>query len=280
MERLRLDVAVVQVDDGHQANIGDWLQRSPRFASLNDLAARINDTGRQPGIWTAPFLVGAGSMLARDHPDWLVEGAVALHNWSQDVAVLDVTHPDAAEHLRHTYRELARAGYSYHKIDFLYAGALEGKRVANCSGLDAYAEGLRIIREGVGPAATLLGCGAPLLPSIGRVDAMRVGPDMDPSYEPVDGDLSQPSQRSAVAASSARTWMHGRLWINDPDCLLLGPQTERRFEWASFLDSYAALMVSGDALEALDEWGLHRTRELLRAADTRPLPTAVLMAER
>jgi alpha-galactosidase len=273
IERLGLGVAVVQVDDGHQAEIGDWLARSPRFGPLQDLAGRILATGREPGLWTAPFLVGARSRLAREHPDWLVGDAVALEEqWGQRVHVLDVTHPDAAEHLVSTYRTLVAEGFTYHKIDFLYAGAMEGVRRQDGSGLDAYAEGLRLVREGVGAEATILACGAPLLPSIGRVDAMRVGPDIDPRYEPVEGDLSQPSQRSACSATRARAWMHDRLWVNDPDCVLVRPEVERREEWAAHLAAVGGLMVSGDPLDALDGWGLEWTRRLLRPSGTRTEP--------
>jgi alpha-galactosidase len=265
IDRADLDVAVVQVDDGHQAEIGDWLDRSPRFGALDALATRIRDTGREAGLWTAPFLVGVRSALAREHPDWLVGGAVALeHQWEQEVRVLDVTHPEAAAHLVSLYRALADAGFTYHKIDFMYAGAMEGRRAQDCTGLDAYAEGLRLIRAGLGPDATILGCGAPLLPSIGGVDAMRVSPDIDPRFEPADGDLSQPAQRSAVAAAQARRWMHGRLWVNDPDCIIVRPDVERREVWAAHLDRYGGLMVSADPIDALDEQGLAWTRRLLR----------------
>jgi alpha-galactosidase len=271
MDRLDLDIRVVQIDDGHQAGIGDWLDRSPRFGPLRDLAGRIADTGRRAGLWTAPFCVGASSDVAQRHPDWLVDGAVALeHQWDQQVRVLDVTHPDAAEHLGGVFRSLAEDGFDYHKVDFIYAGAMDGGRHADCSGLDAYTEGLRIIREALGPDATILGCGAPLLPSIGRVDAMRIGPDIDPRYEPADGDLSQPSQRSAAAAVRARGWTHGRLWVNDPDCLIVRPDVERRQDWATLLQQSGGLMVSSDALDALDEQGLAWTRQLLRPSTTEP----------
>lgn len=58
MDRLQLDVGVVQVDDGHQAELGDWVERSDRFRPLAVLAAEVVATGRRAGVWTAPFLVG------------------------------------------------------------------------------------------------------------------------------------------------------------------------------------------------------------------------------
>jgi alpha-galactosidase len=181
IDQYELRVDTVQLDDGYQTGIGDWLtRRTDRFPSpLSDLAQRVIDTGRTAGIWTAPFLVGAHSEVAREHPEWLVGGADAgSPHWEQDIGVLDVTHPGAAEHLLEVFRTLRAWGFTYHKIDFVYAGAISGRRHADIGTVDAYVEGLRLVREGIGDDAVLLGCGAPILPSIGHVDAMRVSPDI------------------------------------------------------------------------------------------------------
>jgi alpha-galactosidase len=127
-----------------------------------------------------------------------------------------------------------------------------------------------VIREAIGPDAYLLGCGAPILPSVGLVDAMRVGPDIAHHYEPMDGDLSQPSQRAAAQNSRWRAWQHGRFWVNDADCLVAGPHVERRAEWASVVEAYSGLRASSDRLRKLDEWGLETTRRLLTRGLTTP----------
>lgn len=272
MDRLDLDVRIVQVDDGHQAEIGDWLEPSGRIPSMPALAARIRQAGREAGIWTAPFLVGARSRLARDHPDWLVRGAIAApHHWGQPIHVLDVSHPDAAEHLAGVYRTLWAWGYTYHKLDFLYGGAMVGGRHADIDPIAAYRRGLGIIREAIGPDGTILGCGAPILPSIGLVDAMRVSPDVDVTREPLDGDLSQPSQRAALATGRARAWMHDRLWVNDPDCLVVREEVESRDTWAEHVETYGALATSGDPLARLDDHGLALTRRILRPSLPGPI---------
>ncbi|MGH3648698.1 MAG: glycoside hydrolase family 36 protein [Micromonosporaceae bacterium] len=259
----QLPVDVVQIDDGWQSEIGDWLELSGRFSSLTALVARIRDGGRRAGIWVAPFLVGGRSALAREHPEWLIGAADAGRNWDQPLAGLDVTHPGAAGYLREVFTMLRSAGFDYFKIDFVYAGALDGPRHSGAGPLEAYREGLMQIREAIGEQAYLLGCGAPILPSVGLVDAMRVSADIAPEYEPLDGDLSLPSQRGAALSTVGRAWQHGRWWVNDPDCIVARPAIERREEWAATVERYGGLRASSDRIADLDDWGLATTRRLL-----------------
>ena len=272
IERERLDVRLVQIDDGHQSDIGDWLAGSGRIRSMVDLAGRIRDGGREAGVWIAPFMIGDNSRVARNHPDWLVRDAVAAtHHWGQTIRVLDITHPGAAAYLLDVFGTMRTWGFTFFKLDFLYAGAMEGGRHVDLDPITVYRTGLRMIRDAIGVDATILGCGAPLLPSIGMVDAMRVSPDTDHALDPVAGDISQPSQRSALAAGRARTWMHGRLWNNDPDCLIASTRNEHREGWAAYVDGYGGLAMSGDALDQLDRRGLDLTRSALRPSRSAPV---------
>jgi alpha-galactosidase len=272
MDSLGLPIEVVQLDDGYQSELGDWLTLSDRFASLSDLVTRIRDRGRRVGIWVAPFLVGARSETYRDHPEWLVgagsgdgSGPVSAgHNWNQDLYALDATHPDAAAYLTEVFSTLHGMGIDYFKIDFIYAGGLDGERHAgDVPGLVAYRQGVELIRAAIGPESYLLGCGAPILPTVGLVDAMRVSPDTAPHYEPADGDLSQPGQRCAVLTGRGRQWQHDRFWVNDPDCLIVRPAVERREEWAEHVAQVGGLVASSDRLLDLDGWGLETTKRLL-----------------
>jgi len=263
IEQLQLPVDVVQLDDGYQAELGDWLSLSGRFRSLRDLVARIRDQGRRAGIWTAPFLVGGRSQLYAQHPDWLVEDAFAGRNWDQDLFALDITHPDAAEYLHRVFSTFRELGIDFFKIDFLYAGALDGRRYQHVPPVEAYRRGLRLVRDAIGLDAYLLGCGAPILPSVGLVDAMRVSPDTGPAYQPPHGDLSQPSVRAAMLSGQGRAWQHGRFWVNDPDCLIARPQVERRENWAAHVERYGGLRGSSDRLRDLDQWGVQTTHQLL-----------------
>ncbi|MGW2044296.1 glycoside hydrolase family 36 protein [Streptomyces sp. NPDC001858] len=268
MEVLDLPVDVVQIDDGYQRALGDWLTLSGRFRSRAGIADAIRARGRRAGIWTAPFLVDPSSELAAAHPDWLVRSADgglahAGHNWDHDLFVLDTTHPDAAAYLTDVFRTLRTEGYDYFKVDFLYAGALDGVRHQDVDAVTAYRSGIELIRAAIGADAYLLGCGAPILPSIGLFDAMRVSPDTAPHRRPEADDYSQPGQDPAEFTGAGRQWQHGRLWVNDPDCLMARPAVETRERWAAHVEATGGLMASSDRLLSLDQWGVETTRRLL-----------------
>lgn len=273
LDAQELPVDVVQVDDGWQApGVGDWLALSDRFTSLHDLVARIHDTGRRAGIWLAPFMAGRRSMLARDHPDWLLGDAG--FNWDQPLHGLDLTHSEVREHLWTVLRGLREVGFDYFKLDFLYAGALSGRRHEDVSAVEAYRSGLRLVRDAVGQESYLLGCGAPMLPSIGLVDAMRVSPD---TYNPTDVDDGDNPLRGRSCIES-RAWQHGRWWVNDADCLIARPGFARRGPWAELIERYGGLRSSSDRVADLDDWGLETTRRLLSQAPP-PVPFASLPEE-
>ncbi|WP_330305687.1 MULTISPECIES: glycoside hydrolase family 36 protein [unclassified Streptomyces] len=268
MDTLDLPIDVVQIDDGYQRALGDWLTLSGRFRSRSGIADTIRARGRRAGIWTAPFLVDPGSELATAHPDWLVRSldGTPLHagrNWGHDLYVLDTTHPAAAAYLTEVFTTLRAEGYDYFKVDFLYAGALDGVRHDGTDALTAYRSGIALIREAIGPDAYLLGCGAPVLPSIGLFDAMRVSPDTAPHRRSEADDYSQPGQDAAEFTGVGRQWQHGRLWVNDPDCLMARPAVETRERWAAHVEATGGLMASSDRLLSLDEWGVTTTRRLL-----------------
>ncbi len=269
---------LVQIDDGYQAAIGDWLTPAPGWEEgLAPLAHEIRHAGLQAGIWTAPFLLGPTSEVLRDHPDWVSIHEPSGHpsramfnsnNWGGWAVALDTTRADVLDHLRRTFSALVDEGFDYHKIDFCYAAALPARRHDRTkTRAESLRMGLEAVRDGIGEDSFLLGCGCPFGPAVGIVDAMRVSADVAPDWTP-DNHWpglyeTAPAAVNAIAASVLRAPLHRRVFINDPDCLLLRPTDtrldagQRSFLAAVITGTGAFTLLSDDMRRYTDaEWGL------------------------
>lgn len=284
--RQELPVEVVQLDDGYQRAVGDWLETNERFPrGLAPVAAAIRDAGFRPGIWTAPFCVVPESRVLREHPEWCLRRGEGLHPglvhpvWSAQKAVhvLDPTQEAVRGHLMRTFAALVGLGFTYLKLDFLYVVAMQARAadpaVPRATRL---VRGLDAVRAGAGEEAFLLGCGGPLGAAVGRVDGMRVGPDVAPAWEPEEVparglEAMVPSTRNAVRNVLARAWMHRRLWLNDPDCLMArtrdtGLSREETGTLAAAVAVTGGMAVVSDDLDVLEEEDRLRLRETFALA--------------
>jgi alpha-galactosidase len=84
----------------------------------------------------------------------------------------------------------------------------------------AYRNGLKVLRDALGQAY-FLACGAPVLPSLGLCDGLRVGPDVAGYWTSHrDDDLlmntATPGGRNALRTALNRLWLHP-LVQTDPD---------------------------------------------------------------
>jgi len=216
---------VFQVDDGWQDGIGDWEANAKFPSGMEALASRIRAAGFTPGLWLAPLLSAPSSRLFREHPDWMLRDAQgrfvsAGFNWGAPVYALDATHPGALAWLTALLRRVRAWGFGYAKLDFLYAGALPGVRHNGMAREAAYRHVLAAVREALGDAY-FLACGAPVIPSIGLCDGLRVGPDVAASWESArDGRMltncATPGARNAVRTTVHRLWLRDLLHM-DPD---------------------------------------------------------------
>jgi alpha-galactosidase len=235
--RDQIPIDVVQLDDGYQRAIGDWLETGERFPrGIAPLASAIRGAGFRPGIWTAPFCAAAESHLHQEHGDWLLRSGPNLHRgllhplWSKQgwIHVLDTSREEVCAHLARTFSALVGMGFTYLKLDFLYTVAMQADaHDPRLTRAERLRRGLDAVRAGAGPDAFLLGCGCPLGAAVGAVDGMRIGPDVAPAWAPdekraIPGlEPTAPSTRNAVRNILSRAWMHRRLWLNDPDCLMV-----------------------------------------------------------
>ncbi len=290
---------VFQVDDGYQTAIGDWLGTNERFPSdLAGLASSIRAAGRTPGLWLAPFLVAPDSEVARRHPDWIARHRVdgvdtgPLRTWwnppwggGEDGFMygLDTTHPEVAAHLEQVAAAVVDAGFPYLKLDFTFSPSVDGGYTdAGRTPAERVRAGFAALRRGAGEDAFLLGCGVPLSNVVGLVDANRIGPDvapvwaLDPADEMVPGYLGiQPATGHAFANTLTRSFMHRRLWLNDPDCLMLRTTDTELGEaaartWALAVGVSGGMALVSDDLALLDAGSRRLLDEVValgRAAD-------------
>jgi len=231
----RLCIELIQLDDGYQTQIGDWLESNQKFPSgIPVLLKKIAEKDFTTGIWTAPFLARPKSRLFQDHPDWFLKNHKGMPRsgginplWGGRVYALDPTHPEAQKYLFDVFSTMRNEWKAdFFKIDFCYAAALPAFRHdPNSTRASALRLGLETIREAIGDAY-LLGCGCPLAPAVGIVDAMRIGSDVTPKWEnklmkSLLSDDNCLGTRHALRNILTRSFLHGRFWVNDPDCLMI-----------------------------------------------------------
>jgi alpha-galactosidase len=276
-DRLRKQIPyeIFQLDGGYYRHWGDWLDWNERFPTGPlELSKRIEAKGFTPGIWLAPFVVDPASKTAQQHPDWLVKDTQGkpIHSgffYSFYGNALDLTQPAVLEHIRSLMDTLVHEmGYGFIKTDFVYAGALPGVRQnRKMTRAQAFRKGMEAVREGIGEETYLLGCGCPMGPAIGIVDAIRVGPDTAPNWNPflwstpwatalIKEDRSVAALRNNIRQTINLSSLHRRWWWNDPDCLMVRSdnttltEAEMRSN-ASLIGTSGNLIIHSDNLNKL-----------------------------
>lgn len=271
------ELEYIQIDDGYQRYMGDWLSFQPSFeAGFSALLQAIREAGCQPAIWVAPFIAEKDSELFRHHPDWFVKDEagnplpsdqVTFGGWRRGSwYMLDGTNPDACRYLTEVFRTFREQyGITYFKMDAMMWGCIPaGVRYdPSKTCVQAYRTGMKAILEGAGEDGYLLGCNAPMWPSLGTVHGMRTSGDVTRKY---------PTVYRLSYENLWRSWQHNRLWINDPDMLLLAEQGKaqvgpdgtckentrvlRKGEvklHVTYLLATGGAVLSGDGLDSLNE---------------------------
>ena len=209
-------------------------------------------------MWVAPFIAEADSQVFREHPDWFVKDrsgcplssdAVSFGGWRRGPwYALDGTHPAVQTHLERVFHTMREAwGCSYFKLDANFWGALHGGCFYDpqATRIEAYRRGMEAVLRGAGDAF-VLGCNAPMWASLGLVHGMRVTNDIQRGWQ---------AFRDIAPELFHRNWQNGRLWINDPDCVVLRdrsvgqPLTEQAYTFhATMILASGGMVLSGDDL--------------------------------
>jgi alpha-galactosidase len=258
----------IQIDDGYQPAMGDWLETGPAFggsvqAVLKDIRAR----GFEPAIWVAPFIAEAGSNLFKEHPDWFVKDAdgsplradkVTFGGWRRGPwYALDGTHVAAQAHLERVFGTMRREwGCSYFKLDANFWGAIHGGRFQDprATRIEAYRRGMHAVLRGADDAF-ILGCNHPIWGSLGLIHGSRSSNDIRREWRRIETTARQ---------NLTRNWQNGQLWWNDPDAVVLTgelPENEYRFH-ATAIYASGGMILSGDDLTTIPAARLEMLRKL------------------
>lgn len=232
LDRAKDSVSIFQIDDGYESKVGDWLIPDYRkFPNgMKPIADAIHAKGYLAGIWIAPFSAQRSSIIAKDHPEWLVKDnetgkpLLGCVGWG-GAYTLDIYNGEAREYIRNFFKIILNDwGFDMVKLDFLYSEAMQPRNGKSRGQI--MCEAMDFLRECVGDDKLILGCGVPLGPSFGVVDACRISCDVDLKYSPkyynkMGINLELPSAQNAITNSIFRRHLNGRVFCNDPDVFFL-----------------------------------------------------------
>ena len=250
----------VQIDDmwqegvkknGPARNFTTHRPDGPYPSGMKAAADGISSLGLRPGIWFMPFAGTANDPYFTDHQDWFAKGPDGKpFETAWGGTCLDMTQAGARGHLRDVVSRIAHQwGYTLFKMDGLWTGTVTKQIYVNDgykddaigeatlsnpdkTNIEAYRDGLKLVREVAGKNVFLLGCCVSqnmrsMGGAFGLLDGMRIGPD-------TGGRIGAPH--------GSRLWfMNGRVWHDDPDCVMVRaakPVEEARLNatWASLSD--------------------------------------------
>jgi len=270
------EVKFIQIDEGYTLE-GNLLDVHAGFGDMKATAEAISACGLLPAIWVGPFVAAQKSHVLAEHPDWFVQGPdgkpldsskIGFGGWKGPWWCLDGSNPAASQYLEEVFRTMrAKYGFTYFKLDANYWGAIHsGKHFdPKATRVEAYRRGMEAVVRGAGPGAVILGCNAPMWPSFGLVNAMRTGNDVSrASFR----SLSGPAKENLL-----RGWQNGKLWVSDPDCVLLNGDYEKKpgqkipenvlYFHVTAIHACGGLVLSGDKIPDLGPEQMRILRKLV-----------------
>ena len=293
LSRARESVNIFQIDDGYEPFVGDWLDYNGKdFPNgMKTIADAVHREGYLAGIWLAPFNVQRGkSRILKEHPDWLIRnpdgkpqlGCVA---WG-GAYTLDIYNPEVREHLKKVFDTVLNDwGYDMVKLDFLYSQCRTPRD--NKPRGTIMCEAMDFLRECVGDKI-ILGCGVPLGPAFGVVDACRISCDVDLSYGgkfynsmSINNEL--PSAQNAINNSMFRRHLNGRAFLNDPDVFFLRDHNltftwEQKLLLAKINNLFGRVLFVSDDAGEYSEAELEVLKETFRESDAKILDVKCVSA--
>lgn len=219
---------IFQIDDGYETKVGDWDMDAVKFPNgLAPIVDRIHEQGLMAGLWYAPFAAQFKANVIKNHPDWLIRNkhgrpVISGIAWGGFYA-LDFEKEEVREYIKAFFDKVFNEWhFDMVKLDFLYAAAIEPRNGKTRGQL--MCEAMDFLRECCGDKI-ILGCGVPLAPAFGIVDACRISCDVENTFKEkfyvkvTNQEII--SAKMAMVNSVYRRHLNGRIWANDPDVFFL-----------------------------------------------------------
>ncbi|WP_422449135.1 Ig-like domain-containing protein, partial [Thermoanaerobacterium sp. DL9XJH110] len=291
----------IQIDDGWQEGIKDNGPRKnftthrpdgPYPGGMKAIADKIKARGLTPGLWFMPFAGNHRDPYFAERQDWFVknqDGTPYETSWGG--TSLDMTNPEVRQHVADVVNRITNNwGFKYLKMDGLYTG-IGVKQVyvndaykednmgdavfydPNKTNVEAFRDGLKLVRENAGDDVFLLGCTVAqnmrtLGAAMGLVDAMRIGPDNGAGWS---------SLTRGPRYGSRFYFLHGRVWYNDPDPVYIRnsmPFNESRYI-ASWVGVTGQMTVDSDWLPDVNPDRLELLKRIMPAHGLKPRPVDI-----
>ena len=274
-----IPVEYIQIDHGFQKCEGDWLDTNEKFPhGLKWLSNRIHESEFKSALWLCPYLVSPQSKIFEQHPEWMIKDAngklLEVAGYAEPrVYALDCSISEVLEWLK----ELARTitvdyGYDYIKLDGANDQGMSPLgilAIPETTKGEAMQRGIKAFRSGMKPNSFLLNASLFGL-SIANIDGMRIGADTGARWDASKIDkhhgerdrFNGPGEiLRAIAATMNHYHQHKKLWVNDPDYLVVrqaGCNSELSYRearsWASVVSvSNGIIMLGDDVTELLSD---------------------------
>lgn len=262
--------AVFQIDDGWEIQVGDWQADPRKFPNgMEKMARRIAEKGLVPGIWLAPFLLMPNSATAKAHPEWLLRDARDKPvkagwnpNWGGDIWALDISQCDVEDYLLSLIDTIVNVwGYRYLKLDFLYAGLMQGVFSGRKGGAWQHyarimAHILEFSRASNGEPVAFLSCGAPIESTAPFMPLMRSGADTREHWEwpqlRLIGHQGRPAAKVNLEDSIGRAILDKSLLLCDPDVIFCRTDLTSLKDTEKFLIAMVAAMFGSQLMTSDD----------------------------
>lgn len=239
LERAGSTANIFQIDDGFETYVGDWEIDKTKFPNgLRPIVDKIHAQNLKAGLWLAPFSAQFKAKVVKEHPEWLIKDSngkplFAGVGWGGFYA-LDIEIPQVREYIKACFDKVFDEwNFDMVKLDFLYCACIQPRNGKTRGQL--MCEAMDFLRECCRDKI-ILGCGVPLGPSFGIVDACRISCDVELSFK--DRYYVSLTNQEIISARHAmnntifRRHLNGRIMANDPDVFFLRDDGMKRAKFS------------------------------------------------